>query len=245
MVRPFFDTKPFMTAIALTMGLAIAISPLVALAQQYTPPRRGIPGRREGAGTRSPNNCVSSKMPLTALSPADSFSLTTSQTPTLFWYIPKTNAVMGELRITDDSDKDIYSAVMPLSGGSGVLSHSLPKSVTNDMEPGKDYRWQFALICNASQPSINPFVEGIVQRIEIDNGLMSSLQKAASVRDRASVYASSGIWQDAIATLAQERCTNPKDPALLTSWNTLLKSVRLEAFAQEPLNRTCTKISVK
>jgi hypothetical protein len=245
MVRPFFGRKSITASIALVMGMAIATSPLVALAQQYTPPSRGIPGRREGAGTRSPNDCVSSRMPLTALSPADSFSTTTSQTPTLFWYIPKTKAGMGELRITDDSDKDIYSALIPLKGGAGVLSHPLPKSVTHDMELGKDYRWQFALICDASQPSINPFVEGIVQRIEINTALVSALQKATNVRDRASIYATSGIWQDAIATLAQERCTNPTDPGLLTSWNTLLKSVRLEAFAQEPLSLTCPTISVK
>lgn len=245
MVRPFFGKKSITASIALVMGTAIAVSPLVALAQQYTPPKRGIPGRREGAGTRSPNDCASSKMPLTALSPTDSFSTTTSQTPTLFWYIPKTKAVIGELRITDDSDQDIYSALIPLNGGSGVLGHPLPKSVTNDMELRKDYRWQFALICDASQPSSNPFVEGIVQRIEVNDALVSALQKAAGVRDRASIYAASGIWQDAIATLAQERCTNPKDPALLISWNTLLKSVRLEAFAQEPLSLTCTTISVK
>ncbi|PZV09643.1 MAG: hypothetical protein DCF22_18175 [Leptolyngbya sp.] len=245
MVRPFFGTKSIMTSAVMVIGMAIAVSPLVALAQQYTPPKRGIPGRREGAGTRSPNDCVSSKMPLTGLSPTDSFSTTTSYTPTLFWYIPKTKAVMGELRITDDSDKDIYSTLIPLNGGSGVLSHPLPKSATNDMESGKDYRWQFALICDANQPSRNPFVEGIVQRIEVNEALASALQKAANVRDRASIYAASGIWQDAIATLAQERCTSPKDPTLLTSWNTLLKSVRLEAFAQEPLSLTCTTISVK
>lgn len=246
MVRPVFGRMPIAASIALVMGTAIAISPLVALAQQYTPPKRGIPGRREGAGTRSPNSlCVSSKKPLMALSPTDSFSTTTSQTPTLFWYIPKTKAVTAELRITDNSDQDVYSAIIPLNGGAGVLSHPVPKTVTNDMKIRKDYRWQFAIICDINQPSRNPFVEGIVQRVEGDAALSMALEKAFDVRDRASIYASSGIWQDAIATLAQERCARPNDPDLLTSWNTLLKSVRLEAFAQEPLSRTCTTISVK
>ncbi len=246
MVRPVFGRKSITASIALVMGTAIAISPLIALAQQYTPPKRGIPGRREGAGTRSPNDvCVSSKKPLMALSPTDSFSTTTSQTPTLFWYIPKTKAVAAELRITDNSDKDVYSALISLDGGAGVLSHSLPKTAINDMELGKDYRWQFALICDVNQPSRNPFVEGVMQRIEGNGSLSMALEKSFDVRDRASIYAASGIWQDAIATLAQERCTSPKDPALLIGWNTLLKSVRLEAFAQEPLSRTCTTISVK
>lgn len=245
MVRPCFGRKSIMASIALVIGSAIAISPLVALAQQYTPPRRGIPGRRDGAGTRSPDACVSSRKPLMALSPTDSFSTTTSQTPTLFWYIPKTKAVIGELRITDDYDQDIYSALIPLNGGAGVFSHVLPKSVTNTLKTEQDYRWQFALICDPMQPSRNPFVEGIVQRVQGNSGLSMALEKAFDVRDRASIYAAAGIWQDAIATLAQERCTSPKDPALLNSWNTLLKSVRLEAFAQEPLSPTCTTISVK
>lgn len=152
---------------------------------------------------------------------------------------------MGELRITDDSDQDTYSALIRVNGGAGVFSYPLPKSVATGMEQGKDYRWQFALICDSDQPAKNPFVEGIVQRVKTTDVLVSALQKAVNARDRASVYASSGIWQDAIATLAQERCTQPNDPALLASWQTLLKSVRLEAFAQEPLSRTCTTISVK
>jgi hypothetical protein len=113
------------------------------------------------------------------------------------------------------------------------------------MKPQKDYQWQFSLICYPNQPDQNPFVEGVVQRVQVNSRLSMALEKAFDVRDRASIYASSGIWQDAIATLAQGRCTNPKDPALLTSWNTLLKSVRLEAFAQEPLSQSCTTISGK
>ncbi len=245
MVRPGFSRRFTTASIALVVGTAIAIFPLVALAQQYTPPKRGIPGRREGAGTRSPNGCVFSKKPLTALSPTDSFSTSTSDTPTLFWYIPQTSAGTGELRITDNSDQDIHSALIRVDGGAGVFSYSLPKSVATAMEPGKDYRWQFALICDSDQPAKNPFVEGIVQRVKTSDVLVSALQKAVHARDRASIYASSGIWQDAIATLAQERCTQPNDPALLESWNTLLKSVRLDAFAKEPLNRTCTTINME
>lgn len=232
--------QSFQAGLALLLGVAIAGAPLMAMAQQYNPPRRGIPGRREGAGTRSPNGrCIQGQKPFTVLAPTDNVGSSTSQTPKLFWYVPVTVAKTAEFRLLSSTDQEIYTTTVALNGVPGVVSLQIPGEVTARMEPGKDYRWQFSLNCTPGDPSKNPFLEGIVQRVEANSALMDALTLATTARDRASVYASAGIWQDAIATLAEQRCAQPNDRTLRTSWNTLLKSVELEKFAQEPLTPSC------
>ncbi len=146
-------------------------------------------------------------MPLT---PTDGFSATTSSTPTFFWYVPPTIARTAEFSLLDGKDKPLYKTTFNLTSEGGIVGFTLPESVTSSMvEPGKDYYWQFSVLCDPNQPSKNPFVEGVVQRVQPDSTLLAQLQ-SASPRERATIYATSGIWQDAIATLAQQRCVNPK-----------------------------------
>ena len=219
------------------LGVAICGAPLLAIAQEYHPPQRGIPGRREGAGTRG--TCLRGPKLLMPLTPSDSFSATASNSPTFFWYVPKTAARTAEFALLDANDRTLYRTTLNLPGNAGIVSFSLPSSVAASiLTVGNDYYWQLSILCDPNQPSINPFVEGVIQRVKPAAALANQLKKA-SPRDRASLYATHGIWQDAIATLAQERCTHPQDQSLVTSWTQLLQSVKLEEFAKEPLTASC------
>ncbi|XHX78252.1 MAG: DUF928 domain-containing protein [Stenomitos frigidus ULC029] len=218
--------------------MAVCSAPLLAIAQEYRPPQRGTPGRREGAGTRG--TCLRGTKLLMPLTPVDNFSATVSSSPTFFWYVPRTVAQTAEFTLLDHNDRTLYKAIVKLPSTAGIVSFSLPTTVTTSvLTVGQDFYWQLSLLCNPSQPSVNPFVEGVVQRMKLPTALASQLKKT-SVRDRPALYASAGIWQDAIATLAQQRCTKPKDPGLSASWTRLLQSVQLEDFAQEPLTQVCS-----
>jgi hypothetical protein len=59
-------------------------------------------------------------------------------------------------------------------------------------------------------------------------------------REQINLYAANGIWHDALTNLAQLRQTNPEDAALMADWESLLKSVNLEAIATEPIVQCCT-----
>ncbi|PSB25999.1 DUF928 domain-containing protein [Stenomitos frigidus] len=232
------DYRKLLT-VCLSSALSVAVCgvPLLAIAQEYHPPKRGIPGRREGAGTRG--TCLRGPKLLMPLTPSDSFSATVSNSPTFFWYVPKTGAQTAEFALLDETDRTLYKTTLNLPEAAGVLSFSLPTSVAASiLTVGKDYYWQFSILCDPNQPSINPFVEGVVQRVKPATTLTNQLKKA-SARDRSTIYATNGIWQDAIATLAQARCTNPQDQNLITSWTHLLQSVKLEDYAQEPLTASC------
>lgn len=230
--------------LALLLGLAIASPPLMAIAQQYRPPRRGIPTRREGAGTRSPGErCMVGQLPLMGLTPSDNFSLTTAQKPVFFWFVPGTNAATAEFRLLDRTDQVLYAATVKIAGTPGVVSVPLPPPLANQMTVGKDYVWQLSLQCSTTDPSKNPFVEGLVQRTEPNASLRQALATATTPRDKATVYAEAGIWQEAIATLAAQRCRQPNDATLRTSWQTLLRSVALDRYIDVPLTRSCEAIT--
>jgi hypothetical protein len=223
------------------VGGSILAESLLATAQQYVPPKRGIPTRREGGGTRG--GCMGAGKPLMPLVPLDGFSTAVSDSPTFFWYVPTTRVQAAEFRLLDTrTDEELYATSVPLNSTPGVVSFRLPASITASLKPGIDYTWQFSLLCDPNEPSRNPLVEGLFQRTQADSTLKSQLDRA-TLADRPSIYATAGIWHDAITTLAQQRCDRPQDSTLLNRWRTLLQSVRLEGYAGESLAPSCSAIT--
>jgi hypothetical protein len=229
--------------LTLTMGVIVGGFPIEAFAQRYIPRDRGLPGRREGGGTRG--DCIRAGNPsatrpsaLTALMPDKNLGLTTSNTPTLFWYVPENAATAAEFILMDDSDTEVYKARFQVTGEAGIISLSLPEEAgLPPLEVGKDYHWSFALICAAQESSDNSgivFTEGWIQRIEADAELQARLDNTAE-QDRALVYAEAGIWQDALSSLASQRRTQPTNSTFATRWNTLLESVGLTSLSTQPL----------
>jgi len=210
--------------------------PLAALAQGYNPPRRGTPKRREGAGTRG--DCVRGEKGLMPLIPGDGFGAAVSHRPSFFWYVPANKAKTADFMLLDSNSNLVYQAAIALDGTAGIVGVRLPANVTTALETGKDYLWQFSLICDPNQPSKNPFVEGTFQQVQPDPNLRSQIQ-ATPVDKLADLYASAGIWQDEIATLAKQRCDRPNDATLLARWKELLQSGQLDAYVDEPLTQSC------
>lgn len=237
--------KSITIGLGVVLGVAIASAPIVAMAQEYVPPKRGIPGRREGAGTRG--NCLKGAKLFMPLIPTDAFSATVSDSPVFFWYVPAvtstgTTPPKAEFKLFD-RDRSIHSDTVNLMGGGKVISYRLPANVTNTaLQPGKDYRWQFSVICNSNGNRSISFVEGTFQRLQPPVNLINQLN-SSSLENRPKVLAAAGVWQDAIATLAQQRCSRPQDSKLLASWTTLLRSVQLGQYANESLAATCTNAS--
>lgn len=230
----------------LFLGLLVCSLPLVAMAAEFKPPRRGIPGRREGGGTRDASVCVQTKPAnLTALMPQTNFGLTTAAYPRFFWYTPQTRAKFAEFRLyeSDENQEDkslVYTTTFSISGNPGIASLSLPHQATlPPLTTGKDYRWSVAIICNPNDRKRDVMVEGWVQRITPEAALSNKLA-TANPGDRVNLYATNGIWFDTLATLADQRCTNPDNTALSTSWTTLMKSVKLDKVAGELMVQPCS-----
>jgi hypothetical protein len=227
--------------VAIALGIALGGFPVAALAQDYVPPNRGLPGRREGGGTRgcwtstNPNPNPTGQNRLTAIVPAQNLGYTLSEYPTLFVYVPaafSAKAAAAELILTDDQDNEIYRASFSTGNQSGILRISLPAEANMaPLEIGRDYRWSFALVCDPNDPSGNLVVDSWIQRIQPSAELAAAIA-TASPADLPALYAQSGIWYEAIASLA-DPYRQPADEAIVAQWQNLLNSVGLGSIASE------------
>ncbi len=188
----------------------------------------GRPPNRTSGGNRGPN----SEDNLIALVPNKSKTeLTLVERPTFLFYIPKLNGqqVRGIFLLLKEENKEpIFQESIILSGGPGIVNLHPNKLLNLDQE----YRWLFSIeIDKKSSYS----VEGLIKRIAPDPMLMNQVGDATSKQEVASIYASHGIWHDAVTRYAALRMNNPYDSSILADWHHLLDSFGLEEIASKPL----------
>lgn len=212
--------------IVLACGLSCPVMP--AMAQSYMPPDRGLPGRREGGGTRG--NCLANQTKVMAIAPQTNFGTTTQAQPTLLWYISASTAKVAEFELRNDQEEVIYVQPIQLTGEAGMLKLQL--SQTQPLEVGQRYHWYFALVCDDQDRSGDVITEGWIERIPPNAELENQLNQAEAI-DRATLYAQAGIWYDALATLMDLQTTQFDQAVLSERWRNLLSSVNLANLADK------------
>ncbi|MBD1870814.1 DUF928 domain-containing protein [Oculatella sp. FACHB-28] len=248
-IRPIFVT----ICCAFSLGLVVGGFPLMAIAQEYNPPDVGLPGRREGGGTRGCWNELAVANPTqsssqssveelpTALTPAENFGYTTSERPTFFFYIPQLyaeKAVAADFMLLDEQGNEVYSTTFQPSHSANVVSVTLPADSASALEPGKPYQWSFGLTCNLGDRSGDRVMDGWIQRVEPTAALETALANATPA-ELPALYAQSGIWYDAFASLVALH-TTPTSQTFTTQWSTLLNSVGLNHIAEAAFAQCCT-----
>ena len=227
------------------LTLSLAASQLRAQSIQVSltfPPTqpRGAPPRTIGGAHRGPKACLTSNLPLTALTPNNNVVTTVSGNPTLFWYVPKTEAKSAEFVLFDDDGRElneIYRTTVAVKGTPGIVKLSIPASVS--LETGKKYLWAFTVKC-FSDPEDNPWVAGVIERTELNGEEETKLAAAKEPLQKAEVYAEAKVWQETLSLVAQLRYERPYDFRVNNAWRELLSSVQLGAIASEPLVECCT-----
>ncbi len=223
-----------MMAIALSTGVALSVVPVQAIAQTYNPPNVGLPGRREGGGTRG--DCAAVEKSLTALMPTNNFGYTLDAYPTFYWYVPQIGAEAAEFVLLDENNDEVYTTTFQIENQAGLISLSLPESAGfPPLVPGENYHWYFSLICDFSDRSGDLFTDGWIQRTTIAPG--SSLESSLSTAPEdmhATIYAEEGIWFNALDMLAHDWINSAGDPQVKTKWSNLLTSVELSSMVDEP-----------
>jgi len=220
----------------LALSVIVGGFPLDAIAQDYVPPNRGLPGRREGGGTRgcwTNSTVAASPIKLTALVPAQNFGYTLQAYPTFLVYVPPffaEKAAGVEFILNDAQDNEVYRTTFEADNTSGIIRLSLPTDANlPPLEVGKDYHWSFALVCDLADPSGNLVVDSWIQRTRPSAELTAALGRTAA-QDLPALYARSGIWYDAIAQLTPPQA-QPRNAMVLSQWRNLLNSVGLNTIA--------------
>jgi hypothetical protein len=214
------------------------------------PSDRGLPGNRgEGA---SRGDCTALGLPLTALVPSyeqrlnqdageatitQVWGLTSVEQPSFWFYVPYNQSSIQaiEFVLQTEQNKTIYRANVSAPPVPGIVRVQL-QNTTAFLENNKLYHWFFKVrvACNPKQPVTLDYVEGWVQRVNLDVALRDQF-KQLSPQQQAAIYAKNGIWYDALTTLAELLLTGSQDLGLAEDWKNLLKVIQLEKVAKKPL----------
>lgn len=208
------------------------------IAQIFRPPNRGAPASTEGAGTRG-GLCLAlnERHKLKPLIPNSNLGLTVSEHPTFFGYLPKSTAKNGEFVLRDRNNRIIYRTSFPLPNQPGIISISLPRT-EKPLEVGKMYQWSFVVVCDPEDRSGNAISPAAwIERIQPSQTLANQLRNAPP-ETLPTLYATAGIWHDALASRVKLRPFQSKAD-WETHWEQLLQSAGLQAFVQEPLIECC------
>ena len=182
----------------------------------YKPPRRGAPGGREGAGTRSLGGST-----VAVLAPKDHTGLTAQEQPVLYWYLSQETRHPVEIILTDRQSVKPLLAIRlnpPLQPGIQLVRLA---DYNIRLAPGVAYKWSVSLITDPTQHSRDIVTAGTLERIDLPDELQSQLVQADK-RASARLYALAGLWYDAIATLSELIDTVPQDTLLRQQRATLL-----------------------
>jgi Domain of Unknown Function (DUF928) len=199
----------------------------VASVPVYTPPKQGAPGGRVGGGTRGIQREVSL---LSVLAP-DHSGFTTSEQPSLYWFISSSTSLPVELTVMDPQGvKPILETRLPAPATAGV--HRIRLSDYNiRLAPGAAYRWFVSVVPDADRRSKDIMAGGTIERIEMPEGLKAKLAQAPK-SDLPSIYAQAGLWYDTVAAISEQIEAAPQDQPLRQQRTALLSQVGLTGITE-------------
>jgi hypothetical protein len=193
----------------------------------YKPPSRGAPGGRVGGGTRGPQGNV---FVLSVLAP-DHSGFTTSEQPSLYWFISGPTSLPVELTLMDPQGiQPILETRVPAPVKPGVQRVRLADYNVR-LAPGAAYRWFVAVVPDADRRSKDILAGGAIERIETPEALKAKLAQA-SKQDLPSVYAEAGIWYDALGAISDLIEAAPQNQELRKQRAAMLAQVGLPTISE-------------
>lgn len=221
------------------------------------PPDRGATGSRSGAASRG---CNTGNQTVTALVPTyqqnppkdqsavipitQVWGLTTSENPEFFFFVPYNVSSIKNIEFvlqeaTNNKNKTLYRTHLTIPKSPGIISVNLPPSVAS-LQEEKMYQWFFKVRvqCDQKQPLVLYYAQGWIQKLN-QNATLTAQLKQAELEQKVTLYATNGVWYDAVTSLVKLRLSNPQNQSLLAQWQTLLNSVGLEKIAHQPLIDCC------
>jgi hypothetical protein len=133
---------------------------------------------------------------LTALVPFSHIGETISGHPTFTWFVPDRTSRPLQFRLFTRTGQLLYKTEM--ESQSGIMSVVLPSNLPQ-LSIGQSYQWQVVLVCDRNVPSRNVVATAEIQVVQPAESLQSQLAAAPTPQQRIDLYASAGLWYDAIA----------------------------------------------
>jgi|GEM_PF-1110491 len=229
-------------------------------------PRWGAPRWSYGGAARGDGCREAVRSPLVPLVPLDGsadqaafLAQTAAAFPTLLVYVPETTAqavsllVVNENRDSGQPGQVVYERTLPLPQSPGILRFDLNEAAADmppaiPLQPGQYYTWMVSLVCQPDDPSGNPFVQGLIQRVVPDTEIPAGESLPIDAEDepqrvpdsqnipidmeddrlaQVNAYGEAGLWHETVAELADLYCETPNDPTIRADWRDLLNELVL------------------
>lgn len=201
-------------------------APAPAKSIVYVPPLRGAPGGRVGGGTRGASEGAAV---VQVLAP-DHTGYTTMAQPDLYWFASGPGSARLEVTLIDGEGIDpLVETSLPCSVRAGIQRLDLG-DYDVELAPGEEYEWSVALVTDPKRRSSDVISAGRIKRVDPSTELAAKLDGTAE-EDRPSLYASEGIWYDAVASVSRQIEEDPGDAVLQTQRAALLAQVGLDEAA--------------
>ena len=252
--------------ISLRSGLILVLAGLAAQAsvasvRYIPPPDRGTPTSDRGTGSRGDCLYTAELPPLAALVGQSHLTLTVSDRPTLWVYIPYTTAEASQGEVVlqvEATGEEVFRAPFSLNQKPGVTGIRFPESMPA-LAIGEEYRWYVDIQCfsadilgttgstTGNTTSSPATLTGLVKRIALSPELIQDFRVASKLSERLATFGSHHIWYDLLNELAQSRLATNVDPQIEQQtkqlWIDLLSDeagADLGMYSQEPLLRAVT-----
>jgi uncharacterized protein DUF928 len=187
----------------------------------YNLPTRGAPGGRVGGGTRGDTNVFI----LSALAP-DHSGLTTSEQPSLYWYISDSISLPIELTVIDSKNVEpLLETQLPAPGKGGIQQVRLADYKIH-LTPGEAYRWFIAVVPDPNRRSKDILAGGAIERIDTPQEIKAKLASSENSQKQF-IYAEAGIWYDALQSISDLIDASPQNAELRQQRTALLTQVGL------------------
>ncbi len=183
----------------------------------YSPPRRATPRAMVSGGLRGTRGLPK---PL-ALVPAH-VALTTSGSPSLFWWVsaapPEGTSVV--LTVTTDEDPEPLAEVeLRLPRRPGIQRVRLGDHGV-ELARGVEYEWSIALGSDPDSHADDQIASGYITRVDDPSELVGTPRSAATL-------AAAGLWYDALAAVSDEVEVRPADARPRAARDALLEQAGL------------------
>lgn len=203
-------------------------------AMTYRPPNRGAPRSTQGTGSRG---CPDAgPVGLSLLAPNDHTGLTAEGHPAFLWYLSEVPAAPLEFTLVQPGVAKPLFVKQMQPKQAGIVQIEMPKDLP-ELVAGQKYQWSVSIVCNANRRSADVFAHSWIERVSPTSDVMAKLATATSDQEKAQIYASAGLWYDALATSYKLSATQPKNTAFVNSLITLLEQGGLQQEAAKEKQR--------
>lgn len=183
----------------------------------YSPPRRATPRSMVSGGLRLTRGLP---QPL-ALVPAH-VALTSSSSPSLFWWIgavPPEGATVTLTVATDDEIEPLAEIALPLPRTKGIQRVRLADHGV-ELARGVEYEWSIAVGSDPASHANDQIANGYITRVDDPSELSGTPRSVTTL-------AAAGLWYDALAAVSDEVEVRPADARPRAARDALLEQAGL------------------